>query len=305
MRRLYPAIVFAVLLLSSAAPAQEGGPGSGWGEETRYLGTRELPRPVWMAIISDDKGTLVLAGAGEAIFHEGESQPVGIVQAVSPVDLTLTLSRDGRTVRIFPGRPIPDTRHLRLHDVLRVKTLEYRHRPVLRGRRKILGGELYLVALRGTHAVLLRDVEPAPSPAESLEQRLAAIRIVEVAPHVWEVNTGDIQKAMESGEAILRQALDESWVNFSRGHGIGLELKTPLADVRVDRRGFEVTSPNLAGRIGLETGDRILGVNGLPIDGLGDLARAYRSIKNDPTVRSVALTIERREKPLSLTYRIR
>jgi membrane-associated protease RseP (regulator of RpoE activity) len=258
-----------------------------------------------MAVVADEKGTRFLVEGGDAIFQEGDSHPVGVVRAVRPVDLSIVLSQGGREVRVLPGRPIPGARGLIVRDVVLVTTLEYRHRLVDRGSRKTLGGDLYLIGLRGTRAILQRDVDPPSPPTAPMEQRLAAIQIVQVAPRVWEVNARDIQTAMDSGEALINRALNESRMDISRTYEIGVELKTPLADVRVDRRGFVVTSPNLASRAGLEVGDRILGVNGMPIDGLGALVRAYRGIKNDPSIRTVHLTIERHEQPLTLTYQAR
>lgn len=82
-------------------------------------------------------------------------------------------------------------------------------------------------------------------------------------------------------------------------------MKTPLVEARLDRRGFVITTPNLAARAGLQVGDRILMVNGSPIDGFGALVRVYRSIKANPTIRRVDLLIERGDKPVSFAYRIR
>lgn len=273
--------------------------------EIKTLGTNELTPPVWMAVISNREGAQLLVEAGEPIFRDDDPHPLGVVRAVTPVGLTVALSQGGREIRVPPGRSLPGAGELVFRDAALVQTLEYRHRVVDRGSRKVLAGELYLVGLRGKRAILQRDTEPPPSPTEIMEKRLAAIQIIQAAPRVWEVNARDVQAAMESGEAIFNHALNESRVDISRAHGIGLELKTPIADVRVDRSGFLITSPNLASRAGLQVGDRILGVNGMPIDGYGGLVRAYRHIKNDSSIRTVSLTIERNEQPLTFTYRVR
>jgi len=110
---------------------------------------------------------------------------------------------------------------------------------------------------------------------------------------------------MESGEAIILDALPRSRIDISREFGVGLEVKTPIVEARLDRRGFVITTPNLAARAGLRVGDRILRVNDVTIDGYGALIQVYRSIKANPTISTVVLLIERDDKPLSLTYRIR
>jgi membrane-associated protease RseP (regulator of RpoE activity) len=97
--------------------------------------------------------------------------------------------------------------------------------------------------------------------------------------------------------AILRDVVRE--------HGVGLVVKTPMVEARLDTRGFVITDPLLASRAGLLVGDRILQVNDVPIDGIGSLLRAYRAVKDNPTIRTVDVLIERNERPLSLAYRVR
>ena len=80
---------------------------------------------------------------------------------------------------------------------------------------------------------------------------------------------------------------------------------TPIVEARLDRRGFVITTPNLAGRAGLKVGGRTLRVNEVPIDGYGALIQVYRSIKVNPTIRTADLLIECNERPPSLTYRVR
>ena len=86
---------------------------------------------------------------------------------------------------------------------------------------------------------------------------------------------------MESGEAIAVRSLRDSRVDLSLDRGIGVEVKSPLADVRVDQQGFLISDPKLAKRAGLQMGDRILNVNGAPIDGIGALMREYLRVKGD------------------------
>jgi membrane-associated protease RseP (regulator of RpoE activity) len=114
-----------------------------------------------------------------------------------------------------------------------------------------------------------------------------------------------VQVAIESGEAIAVQSLRDGNVGLSLGAGLGVEVKSPLADVRVDPRGFVVTSPNLASRAGLQVGDRIVEVNGTPIDGIGSLIRAYQQVKGNASLGTVRVTVERNDQPITLTYRIR
>jgi hypothetical protein len=222
---------------------------------------------------------------------------------VSPVDLVVSPGR-GETFRVFPGRLLPQAHGLTLRDVVPVRHIEYRRRVVPRGAPKILSGELYLVRVQGDRAVLQRDVDAA-SPTLASEQRLAAIPLTPVAPRTLEIRAADLKSAVESSEDILKHAVRDAALDVSPERGVGVEVKTPIADVRLDRRGFLVTSPNMASRAGLEVGDRILAVNAMPIEGAGDLIRMYRHLKHDPAVTRVDLTIERQNTPQTLTYRVR
>lgn len=309
-------VMLGILPSGLAASAKGIPPPPGSDGQTTILGISDFSPPAWMAVLSDPQGIRFLVGAGDPIFHSRNPRPIGIVQSVLPDGLTMTRA-EGSGVCVAPGHRLPDAGELIFRGVTLVKTQEFRHRVVGRGSRRILDGELYLVEVRGTRAILQRDVElpstmaqptsaPQPaSPTALMEQRLAAIRIVQAGPRKWEVNAKDIRTAMESGEAIVNYALAESRIDISRDRGVGLELKTPLADVRVDSQGFQITSPNLASRVGLQVGDRILQVNDTPIDGLGALVRAYHKIRSDFSIQTVNLRLERDAQRLSFTYRIR
>ncbi len=320
MSRWASALPFAILgMLSSGLHASaKGGPSlPGSDGQTTVIGTSEFSPPARMGVISDQQGIRFLIGGGDPIFHGRDPRPVGIVQSILPDLLTMTRTEKGSGFCVASGHRLPVAGEFVFRGAILVNTQEFRHRVVGPGGKRILDGEQYLIEVRGTRAILQRDVElpstmaqsttatQRPSPTALMEQRLAAIKIVRAGPRKWEVNAKDIRAAMESGEAIVNRALAESRVDISRDRGVGLELKTPLADVRVDNTGFQITSPNLASRVGFEVGDRILQVNDTPIDGLGALVRVYQKIRSESSVQTVSLRIERDAQPLTFTYRIR
>jgi membrane-associated protease RseP (regulator of RpoE activity) len=273
--------------------------------KTTVLGTNTLLRAAWMAVIADAQGHRILVGAGEPIFYGRDPNPIATVRSVAVDALNLEPVAGGRAVRVLPGKSLPGNQGLVFRDALFVKTVEYRHLAVPHGTPKTLGGELYLIGFRGTRAIVQRDVDPPQSPMTPLVQRLAAIPIIEAAPRVWEVSTRDVQVAMDAAPAIMADALSRSRVALSGENGMALEVKTPVAEARLDRRGFVITDPNLASRAGLMVGDRILQVNGTAIDGFGSLIQVYQTIRNSPSVRVVEVLIERNQKPVPLTYRFR
>ena len=300
-------ITFAATLLLMEAPAI--------ALDTAYLlhydstitllGASEFPRPVWMAVFSDEEGSRFLVALDEPLFQMHQPQPVGLVRGIDSEAVMISLPGARRTVRVVPGGAIPGATDLTFRGAIQVRSIEYRKRVIPPDEKRHRDGDLYLVEVRNTRAIVQRDSELPVSPTSAQEQRIAAISLVQTGPHTWDVKAKDVQVAIESGEAIAVQSLRDGRVGLSLGSGLGVEVKSPLADVRVDRRGFVVTDPNLASRAGLQMGDRILDVNGVPIDGIGSLIRVYQQVRNNASLGMVSVTVERHDLPVTLTYRIR
>lgn len=298
-------VALGLLLSVSSSLAQDILPVIESQHHTVILGISKLPRPAWMAVIENGQGARFLLGSDDPVFRGGNSRPAATIRILGPDTISLTRAEGGRAVRLTGGQPLPGVPDLVFRETALVTTLEYRHRIVDRGGERTLNRDFYLVEVRGTRAILQRDVKPPPSPTELMQERLAKIPIVETAPRVWELRSQDVQVAMNSGEALIAHALRNSQLDLSGQGGLGLDVKTPLADVRLSGRGLLVTSPNLARRAGLEVGDRILQVDDVPIDGMGALYQAYRRIKSNPLVTTIQVIIERGQQPLTLTYRVR
>jgi hypothetical protein len=258
-----------------------------------------------MAVLQEGEGSRVLVGAGEAIYREGAKTPAAMVLAVRTVQLALGLMGAPGVHRVFPGRAVPGAPALRVCELVAVTGLEYRQRTIPRGARKTLDGEYCLAELAGSRGILQHDVDPPPSPLEMLARRLAAVRVAEVAPGTWEINADRLFETVRADEPVVWEALRSSGVGLSPGGGIGVEVTTPVMDARVDRQGFVIASPKLAERAGLRVQDRILSVNGIPIDRLGTLVTLYRQIRTSPDLKSVQVVVERDKTPLTLTCRHR
>ena len=103
----------------------------------------------------------------------------------------------------------------------------------------------------------------------------------------------------------MNHAYRTGQLDLGLGSGLSVKVKSPLGDVQFDQKGFVITSPSIASRVGLEVGDRIVTINENPITGVSDLISAYRSIENAPSVRMVRVGVERNGQPITLTYHIR
>ena len=267
-------------------------------------GRSDFSQRVWMGVISVPGGARILVGKGDPVFREADPFAVGVIQSVTPVSLTIRLYRDGQDARAFPGRPIPGAPDIAVVDVIPVHGIDYRSRLIPIGAERLLGGEWYFIGVEAGRAILQRDLDSSLLAVQA-QQQLDTIPVVQVEPRTWEVSASDAQAAMESGEAIMNNAVRSGQLGIGLGEGLAVDVKTPLADVRIDKRGFVITTPNLAGRVGLQVGDRILAVNDRPIGGFGDLVGAYYQFKAMSSIRTVQVTIERNEVPITLTYRIR
>jgi S1-C subfamily serine protease len=66
-----------------------------------------------------------------------------------------------------------------------------------------------------------------------------------------------------------------------------------------------VTSPKLAARAGIEAGDTILRVNGVPVDGFPSLFRIYQQVRRTPALATVQVELDRGGSRVTKTYRLR
>jgi hypothetical protein len=70
-------------------------------------------------------------------------------------------------------------------------------------------------------------------------------------------------------------------------------------------QGFTVYDAKLASRAGIQIGDRILNVNGQVVNGLGSLYRIYQELRENPSVASVEVLLERAGQRLRKIYQVR
>jgi hypothetical protein len=266
-------------------------------------GLQEFPSPVWMAVVQDPRGGRLLLEAGDSVFRPKNPVAVGTIREVTPVSLSVQVG-GGAPARVFPGRAFPGAPDFVFVEPLRVRAIEYRRRIVATEAEILLDGDRYFVEASEGRAILRYDVD-RPTVIRQAQRQLESVPVQQTAPNTWEVRASDLATVIESGATIMNQTVFAGGVGVGKGEGMSVELRTPLANVQMDRKGFVILSPNLASRAGLEVGDRIVAVNGAPIGGLGDLVSMYHRLKADRSAQSVQVTIERRNAPVTLTYRIR
>lgn len=275
----------------------------------------KLPTPTMYAMLRHPDGRGTLHAAGEAVFRPGRpssSIVTVVVERVTAGQLTLRDSaRDVRHV-VKPGQALPGLGGLIFVRAVVIEELEYRYRAVdgapkpdraviaLEGSRARVDVEVH--RRRGGPTERLADYRSQGdfSPVRDPIETLSLIPVERTGPTTYAVREGywlAIQWATSQLAATVRPSF------FLEG-GPGVSVASPMAAGELNARGFAVTDPRLVGRLGLEAGDIIRRVNGQPIDGMtGPLQLMSQARRSRPS--TVSVEVERRGRPLTLTYRLR
>jgi hypothetical protein len=300
----------------SAAGATLPGPIPRDGQASAEI---RLASPTHYAIVLHQVEKIrTLHATGDAIFHPQDPARSLRVEHVEPGSLRVRPSRWKRSQTLLAGSAIPGYPALTFIRTVLLEAVEYRYKVVDR----IVHKDPILVALEGSKAVL--EVEaPRPTMAvESLTPRtpvppdrparatldagtLEQVRVREVGPDLYEVPTADVRPVLENVGRVLVGFAPSVLPTLSRKDGLQYQITSAASDGILTPRGFVVTSPKMAARAGIEQGDRILSVNGIPVDSLGSLYGIYRHVQRDPDLSAVRVDLERRGSHLTKTYRIR
>lgn len=306
------AIVVQPVLLRAAGPDPQFTLGQARAEIT-------LPTPEWYAVIRGPGESATIYKRGEAIFKPEDVTPSLRVRTVSATALVVQDPATGKTDTVSPGSPLPGLPGLLFERAVALNHLTYRYQMVDRVSRP----DPLLVALHGLQAVLHIEVSrwfsfPAPaSPpigAEASPRQqdgapdptiLTKMRVTERDPHTYEVNAADMQALLDNADRVAFELLPKVRPFFSIENGLGYRLTGPPGEGTLTSEGFTITSLRMANRIGLEAGDRVLRINGHPVDGFASAFRIYYDIRRDPNLSTISVDLVRRGSPLTKVYRIR
>jgi hypothetical protein len=275
-------------------PGQD--PPGGQGQASAEI---RFASPSHYAIVLHAAGKLqTVYTAGDAIFHPQDATRSLTVERVEPGAIVVRAGRWGRAHTLRAGRAIPGFPGLTFIRTVMLQAVEYRYKVVDR----ILNTDPVLVALDGSRAILeVETLARATLDAGVLKQ----VRVREIDSDVYEVPAADVQPVLENVGRVLWDLAPTVRPILSLQEGLQYQITSAASDGILTAQGFLVISPKLAERAGIELGDRIMSVNGMPVDGLGSLYGIYRQVRDDPALSTVFVEIERRGTHFTKTYRIR
>jgi hypothetical protein len=230
------------------------------------------------------------------------------IERVEPQALLYRARPGGPLLRLRAGTEIPGLPGFVFAETVLLEYLSYRYRPVER----IVNPDPVLVSLEGSTAVL--EVETRPDIADdgghdgatqADEALLSRLRVRETGPTQYELHRGELRVILDNAGQVLGHLKPLVLPILSMRTGLQFRIRCAASDGVLGAQGFSVTSAKLARRIGIQTGDLILSLNGRPVEGFRSLSEIYQDLKRDPAVSRIDLELERDGRRLVQTYWLR
>ena len=313
--------VLAIALPASAGPtANAPVPGQDRpGAQGQASAEVRFPSPVRYAVVLHEPGKIqTLYASGDTLFEPRDATRSLMVERVESSSVIIRAGRWGRPYTLRAGSAIPGFPGLSLTRTVLLEVVEYRYKVVDR----IVHTDPILVAVEGSRGVLeIETLHPTTSVASLPSQPpvlpdsparptldeglLERVRVREVSRDLYDVPAAQVRPVLDDLGRVLMDLTPIVLPILSQKEGLQYRITSAASDGVLTGQGFLVTSPKLAERAGIQSGDRILSVNGLPVDSLGSLYGIYRQVQRDPALSTVRVDLERRGTHLSKTYRIR
>jgi hypothetical protein len=319
------AFLLALADLLAAGQSQEPQPES----RVEVVGDVRLPQPARFALIRDAATGLVsLHRQGEPIFAGDTPLPLGKIVAVEDRALRVALT-GGPDAQIAEGARLPGQRHLIFVRSAWLAALRFQLRY---GTTSVSNTQYTVVDIQGQRAILERVAAPGEdlpktsiisvpgSPRDlkgsrgggdavgepgTVADTVNRIPFAEVGPDTWEIPERNLRDLGREAWPLLSETLLGATPVVTFNDGVGLRLNNALGTGTLDSEGFRIDYMKLARRTGLEVGDRILSVNGQPVNSAGSLVRLYRQLSSDAGVSELNVLIRRGSEQRIITYRIR
>jgi hypothetical protein len=233
------------------------------------------------------------------------------------------LFRDTQTQKagwVAAGETVPTMADRRVTATVFLRHMEYRYLPTSHA----LDPEARVLELRGDRVIVEMDTSttssrqdvaaasgedfspPVIASREKLDGTLLGrVRVRAAGRDAYEVNAADLQEALDQTGRVLAEVWPSVRPTISIQEGVGMQIRSAVADGTFGSRGFRVSDPKMAARGGLAAGDVILAVNGQAVTGFADVFRIYQDVRRNPALATVSVDLERQGQVMTKTYRIR
>jgi hypothetical protein len=292
------------------------------------VGDVRLPQPARFALIRDvATGLVSLHREGEPVFEGDSPLPLGKIVAVEDRVLRVAPT-SGPDAQIAEGARLPGQRHLIFVRSAWLTALRFQLRY---GAAPTSNTQYAVVDVQGQRAILERraaagedlpkaSIIAVPGSSRDLKgsrgggaigepgtvaDTVNRIPFAEVGPDTWEIPERNLRELGREAWPLLSETLLGATPVVTFNDGVGLQLNNALGTGTLDSEGFRIDYMKLARRTGLEVGDRILSVNGQPVNSAGSLVRLYRELSSDAGVSELNVLIRRGSEQRIITYRIR
>jgi hypothetical protein len=264
-----------------------------------------------------------LYGTGDVLTDPADPGHAVAIQHIERARVQLRDTRTRQVIWVAEGQRIPHLADRRITRIALLRGMDYEYVATA----SFIDAEPRLLEIRGNRALLGVDVPPPSPPMTPASPRasgavgadnrnftlgrkldaaiLERVRVRETSPHAYEVSAADLREALDHGGQVLAEAWPTIWPTVSLRDGVGLQIRSPVANGVLGPKGFQVTSPNLAERAGIEVGDVVLAVNGQAVNSFGDLYTLYQQVRRDSHLSYVEVTLERQGVQMTNTYRLR
>jgi uncharacterized repeat protein (TIGR01451 family) len=146
-----------------------------------------------------------------------------------------------------------------------------------------------------TSSNVLSRVRPGPGS-------LWSMRVEKIGPARYKVDANDIRAVLRDPGRLLLDVRPMMEPRISSQGELGYRVTSAAGDGILTPRGFLVTDPKLAGDGGLQAGDLIQSVDGLPLGSLNDAYQIYDQLRQHRGVQDVEILVARKGIVAPLTY---
>ncbi len=255
--------------------------------------------------------------AGDVLFHPKDPTRYVLIQRVDPEGILLRHNGKGPDVALRLGDALPGFSTVTLLNTVVLNRLQYRFRNVQRTPQP----EPILVSITGSLALLEKEIsglspdrrppglespsgQPktlGPDPTlverirlEALDQNTYGLYATDLKPVIEQV--GQLMAGLEPLLAPATSALGARTMNLS----------SSVADATLSHRGFTVTNIKVAQFFGIQVGDTITSLNGLPVNSPLNAWLTFQEIFiRNPTLQEIRLEMIREGRQTVKMYRIR